>query len=219
MHPLPGAQRLHCTTTAQTLKHTVKTTQEEPETSQNTSAPLNAMASINRPAPHVDEPLDGWMCAAAPDPRAPWKYSGTDAHAMQRHRMGSGWCMRAQVFESLAAEGFQLTAARVPLSRERTPEAADLDTLLAQHRPPPPGAALKILLTKPLAGNGFWLQQLALRSRRSPVEGFYSAVCRIAARRTPAWGLHRASAGRQQHSWNVNETTSCVPEQARGRCT
>ncbi len=44
-----------------------------------------------------------------------------------------------QVFAALAAEGFQLTAARVPLSRERIPEAADLDMLLAQHEPPPQG--------------------------------------------------------------------------------
>ena len=37
-----------------------------------------------------------------------------------------------EVWQSLAAEGFQLTYRRVPLSRERTPEAADLDVLHAQ---------------------------------------------------------------------------------------
>lgn len=45
-----------------------------------------------------------------------------------------------QVFAQLANEGFQLSAARVPLSRERVPEAADLDTLRAVHTPPPEGA-------------------------------------------------------------------------------
>lgn len=47
---------------------------------------------------------------------------------------------RVQVFARLAEEGFQVTAERVPLSRERAPEAADLDVLQALHASLPPGA-------------------------------------------------------------------------------
>jgi hypothetical protein len=36
------------------------------------------------------------------------------------------------VFVALAAEGYQVGYRRVPMSRERTPQAADLDQLLAQ---------------------------------------------------------------------------------------
>jgi hypothetical protein len=49
-----------------------------------------------------------------------------------------------QVFKQLAEEGYQITAARVPLSRERMPEAADLDTLHLLHTPPPAGARLTL---------------------------------------------------------------------------
>lgn len=48
-------------------------------------------------------------------------------------------CCRLQVFVRLAEEGFQLASARVPLSRERVPQAADLDTLRSLHAPPPAG--------------------------------------------------------------------------------
>lgn len=47
--------------------------------------------------------------------------------------------LRLKVFARLAEEGFQLSAARMPLSRERVPEAADLDTLRSLHTPPPAG--------------------------------------------------------------------------------
>ena len=40
----------------------------------------------------------------------------------------------------LASEGYELSYQRIPLSRERTPEAADLDTLHAQLLHQPPGA-------------------------------------------------------------------------------
>lgn len=40
----------------------------------------------------------------------------------------------------LASEGYQLSYRRIPLSRDRTPEAADLDTLHAQLQQHPPGA-------------------------------------------------------------------------------
>jgi hypothetical protein len=39
----------------------------------------------------------------------------------------------------LASEGYELSYRRIPLSRERTPEAADLDTLHSQLLQQPPG--------------------------------------------------------------------------------
>jgi hypothetical protein len=45
-----------------------------------------------------------------------------------------GLCTPAEVFAGLQAEGLQVTYRRVPMSRERTPQAADLDQLHAQLR-------------------------------------------------------------------------------------
>lgn len=44
-----------------------------------------------------------------------------------------------EVYQSLAAEGYQMSHRRVPLSRERTPEAADLDALHHQLLVQPEG--------------------------------------------------------------------------------
>lgn len=53
--------------------------------------------------------------------------------------MDVGLATSLEVFQSLAAEGFQLSYRRVPLSRERTPEAADLDVLNSQLQQQPEG--------------------------------------------------------------------------------
>jgi len=53
--------------------------------------------------------------------------------------LADGICTPREVFARLAEEGFQVTAERVPLSRERAPEAADLDVLQALHASLPPG--------------------------------------------------------------------------------
>ena len=50
-----------------------------------------------------------------------------------------GLATSLEVFQSLAAEGFQLSYRRIPLSRERTPEAADLDVLHSQLQEQPEG--------------------------------------------------------------------------------
>jgi len=47
-----------------------------------------------------------------------------------------------EVYQSLAAEGYQMSHKRVPLSRERTPEAADLDVLYHQLLIQPEGKGL-----------------------------------------------------------------------------
>lgn len=53
--------------------------------------------------------------------------------------MDVGLATSLEVFQSLAAEGFQLSYRRIPLSRERTPEAADLDVLHSQLQQQPEG--------------------------------------------------------------------------------
>lgn len=52
----------------------------------------------------------------------------------------AGLATPLEVWQGLAAEGYQVSYRRVPLSRERTPEAADLDTLHQQLMTQPVGA-------------------------------------------------------------------------------
>ena len=56
--------------------------------------------------------------------------------------MDVGLATPLEVFQSLAAEGFQITYRRIPLSRERTPEAADLDVLHSQLLLQPEGLSV-----------------------------------------------------------------------------
>lgn len=51
-----------------------------------------------------------------------------------------GLATPTEVFSSLAAEGYQMSHRRIPLSRERTPEAADLDVLYHQLLIQPEGS-------------------------------------------------------------------------------
>lgn len=51
----------------------------------------------------------------------------------------AGLATPLEVWQGLAAEGYQLSYRRVPLSRERTPEAADLDVLHQQLMTQPVG--------------------------------------------------------------------------------
>ena len=53
----------------------------------------------------------------------------------------AGLATPLEVWQGLAAEGYQLSYRRVPLSRERTPEAADLDVLHQQLMTQPVGEA------------------------------------------------------------------------------
>jgi hypothetical protein len=52
-----------------------------------------------------------------------------------------GLCTPAEVFLALAAEGYQLSYQRAPMSRERTPQPQDLDQLHRQMTNHPPGAS------------------------------------------------------------------------------
>ena len=47
-----------------------------------------------------------------------------------------------QLYMGLASEGYEMSYRRIPLSRERTPEAADLDTLHSQMLDQPPGGGV-----------------------------------------------------------------------------
>ncbi|KAK9804170.1 hypothetical protein WJX73_008272 [Symbiochloris irregularis] len=59
-----------------------------------------------------------------------------------------------EVFQSLAAEGFQINYRRIPLSRERTPEAADLDVLHSQMVVQPEGKqVVHLVLSRSATGS------------------------------------------------------------------
>ncbi len=60
--------------------------------------------------------------------------------------MDTGLATPLEVYQGLAAEGYQISYRRVPLSRERTPEAADLDVLHQQLMMQPVGEYEKGLL-------------------------------------------------------------------------
>ena len=80
----------------------------------------------------------------------------------------AGLASPLEVYQGLAADGYQVSYRRVPLSRERTPEAADLDVLhqqlmtqpvgmvslaypaLPTPRPPIPGLTLLPVATPPV---------------------------------------------------------------------
>jgi hypothetical protein len=54
-----------------------------------------------------------------------------------------GLCTPREVFVAIAAEGYQISYRRVPMSRERTPQAGDLDLLLAQMGNHPAGREVR----------------------------------------------------------------------------
>jgi hypothetical protein len=54
-----------------------------------------------------------------------------------------GLCTPREVFVAIAAEGYQISYRRLPMSRERTPQAADLDHLLAQMSNHPAGKEVR----------------------------------------------------------------------------
>ena len=60
--------------------------------------------------------------------------------------MDTGLATPLEVYQGLAAEGYQISYRRVPLSRERTPEAADLDVLHQQLMMQPVGESERGLL-------------------------------------------------------------------------
>jgi len=74
-------------------------------------------------------------------------HPGSNAGSALLRRAGSdvgdidaGLATPLEVWQGLAAEGFNVAYRRLPLSRERTPEAADLDVLHRQLLTQPDGA-------------------------------------------------------------------------------
>jgi len=57
----------------------------------------------------------------------------------------TGMCTPSEVFVGMAAEGYQISYRRVPMSRERTPQAADLDHLHLQMTNHPGGRRVAFL--------------------------------------------------------------------------
>ncbi|PSC67685.1 paladin isoform X1 [Micractinium conductrix] len=65
-----------------------------------------------------------------------------------------GLCTPREVFVAIAAEGYQISYRRVPMSRERTPQAADLDQLQAQMGSHPAGKeVMYVFLSRTAAGS------------------------------------------------------------------
>ena len=62
-------------------------------------------------------------------------------HAGNAGEADAGLATPLEVYQGLAADGYQVSYRRVPLSRERTPEAADLDVLHQQLMTQPVGMA------------------------------------------------------------------------------
>lgn len=60
-------------------------------------------------------------------------------HAGNAGEADAGLATPLEVYQGLAADGYQVSYRRVPLSRERTPEAADLDVLHQQLMTQPVG--------------------------------------------------------------------------------
>ena len=99
-------------------------------------------------------PLEVWQTSIrGPDVAHSWTCS---AHCTKLWMIGGvpaggsgdvdvGLATPLEVYQSLAAEGFQLSYRRIPLSRERTPEAADLDTLHSQMQLQPDEGELDVL--------------------------------------------------------------------------
>lgn len=63
----------------------------------------------------------------------------------------AGLASPLEVYQGLAADGYQVSYRRVPLSRERTPEAADLDVLHQQLMTQPVGKPLACPIPSPSA--------------------------------------------------------------------
>ena len=95
------------------------------------------------PPPHLQAPHDDSDGEEQEDVTRPTESRAQDkvsprVVAFWEHVLGEGGNINlglatpALVFSSLAEEGFVLKYRRIPMSRERTPQAADLDQLLAQ---------------------------------------------------------------------------------------
>ncbi|KAL4440251.1 hypothetical protein ABPG75_003252 [Micractinium tetrahymenae] len=103
-----------------------------------------------------------------------------------------GLCTPREVFVAVAAEGYQISYRRVPMSRERTPQAADLDQLLAQMGNHPAGKeVLYIFLSRTATGSSarfssaaaatYLLMQATAAAASPPPAGLSPRVASLAA--------------------------------------
>lgn len=77
-----------------------------------------------------------------------WEVAGTEGDPE------GGLSTAQQVFERFRSQGFALSYRRIPLSRERTPEAADLEALWAQARAAPlPEHCVHVVLARTSTGS------------------------------------------------------------------
>lgn len=105
-------------------------------------------------------------------------------------------CTPVEVFSGLQAEGFRLSYRRVPMSRERTPQAADLDRLYVQLRDQPPGASsvAHVFVSRTAAGSSArFAAAFACMSLRA-MEGADAAAAGAARRGTTILGTSPTAA-------------------------
>ncbi len=77
-----------------------------------------------------------------------WEHAGAMGDPLE------GLCTASQVFQHFSDQGFHITYRRLPLSRERTPEAADLEGLWAQaHAAPNPEHCVHVVLARTATGS------------------------------------------------------------------
>lgn len=160
------------------------------------------------------------VCAGAPWPTARELCRSLSSHAPTASLpLGllcapalQGLCTPSEVFVALAAEGYRLSYQRAPMSRERTPQPADLDALQRQMTNYPPGGSpVYIFLSRTATGSSVrfaaafactYLRQGTAAA--SPVAGVCKCVCCLCC---AAWeGIAYGRFVLQSYS-----TASCFP--------
>ncbi len=110
----------------------------EPENNNDTSAPFVAAAATTATAAPAQEKEKEEKEGEVEDITKTTEYQATTEvtafweTAGETGDIDSGMCTPLEVLIGLAAEGYQINYRRVPLSRERTPQAADLNHLYEQ---------------------------------------------------------------------------------------
>lgn len=153
--------------------------------------------SLGWQAPQACSQTHRWRRSRAPAPRnlRPTPHPLTPPTPTPEQ----GLCTPHEVFVAIAAEGYQVSYRRVPMSRERTPQAADLDQLLAQMGNHPAGKEVRAGLPACSAWHGvhgldlLGLGKLRVRCRGAagaslrpePRQGAAQPACACAACRAP----------------------------------
>ena len=116
-----------------------------------------------------------------------------------------------EVYQGLVAEGYQLSYRRLPLSRERTPVAADLDALNTQLMVQPEGESLdsrSLLDLNPLAsmllGSEMQIKgacETSLNGASGPCKVLQPLCSALQGFFTPWWHMYSCNASKHLTAW------------------